>query len=259
MSTSGMPPGAGNALSGRSPAPSINLIPPALGAAQANRALQLKALIGLGVAVLLFGGVYVWLTIWAGSAQSRVEAAEQESTRLVGEREKYTDLLRVQEQLAQAEAAEAAALGYELDWSLLDQVVRTVPEGSVVRSIAGAGMSATQTITPLNPIAATGVGRMSVELVLPEFRTSVTQLNILNATPGLSYAAYDSLTEGQGEDDAERPFVIVCTADVSLLGLTGKALPAEFNEWKDKQTDAAQVSDAESEDDVLDGEEGAEQ
>jgi hypothetical protein len=231
-----------SALAWRPALPAVNLLPPSVGEAAATRALQAKGLAALVLVVLLIGGGYAGLLLWKAGADGRVEAAELEKERLASERKQYAELMDVNEQLEQAEAARVAATAYELRWSeLLQVMVDTRPTGSLVNAISGLGMSASQPIAASNnPLAPAGVGRLALELRVAALVDTGSWLRTLDATPGLEMAHCSSMVRVEGEEPGSVVgFDVTCSAEVNLLGLTGKGLPDEFNEWRD--TTAAEM------------------
>jgi Tfp pilus assembly protein PilN len=233
---------AGGALAGRPPLPAVNLLPPSLGEAAASRALQTKLIAGLVALVALLGAGYLGVAWWKGQAEDRVTAAKAEAQRLAAEKKKFAELLAVERQLAEAQDAKVAATGYELKWpQLFKAMVDTRPEGSVVNSIAGVGMSATEIVSESpNPLVRPGVGRMTVVLTVPSLEAAAQWVVTLNATPGLENAGYVNLSREKDEATDTTRYKISCSAEINLIGLTGRSLPPEFLEWQVAAT-AAQL------------------
>ncbi|MDR1118364.1 MAG: hypothetical protein LBL01_03585 [Bifidobacteriaceae bacterium] len=226
----------GSALEGRPLLPAVNLLPPSVGEAAASRALQIRLVIGLVVLVALLGVGYFGLAFWKGQAEARVEAAEQEAARLASEKTKFAELIDVERQIKDAQDAKVAATAYELKWpELFKAMVDTRPEGSVVNSISGVGMSANQPVfQSSNVLARPSVGRMTVVLVVPTLQAAAQWVNTLNATPGLESAGYQNLTRETADAAGVAGYRISCSAEINLIGLTGKSLPPEFEEWRVK-------------------------
>jgi hypothetical protein len=222
----------GGALAGRPPIPAVNLMPASVDQAHANRALQAKILVVLCFVVILLGGGYVGVTFWKGTADARVTEAQEEAARLKTEKKQYAELIDVNRQLDEAKAAEVASMGYELRWAdLLQVMVDTRPPGSLVASIGGLSMSASQELSPsTNVLARPAVGRLTIVLQVVDFVDAAQWLDTLDATPGLEMAhcgSYNWLEAGEGVGVYE----IQCSAEANLAGLSGKALPQEFNDW----------------------------
>ncbi|MDR2454563.1 MAG: hypothetical protein LBD51_08555 [Bifidobacteriaceae bacterium] len=224
----------GGVLAGRPPLPAVNLLPPSVGQARESRALQVKLIVGLVAAVVVLAAGYVGLTIWKGAAYARVEAATQEATRLAEEKKQYDELIAVEQDLADAQDAKVAATAYEIKWpEMFQAMVDTRPEGSVVNNISGNGMSASSGLSSSsNVLARPAVGRMTMVLTVPSLQAAAQWVETLNATSGLESAGYQSLSR-QVAEDGTVAYKISCSADINLLGLTGKSLPEEFREWQE--------------------------
>jgi hypothetical protein len=72
---------------------------------------------------------------------------------------------------------------------------------------------------------------MTINLTVPSLEAAAEWVDTLNATPGLENAGYQSLAR-QVEEDGTVVYRINCSANINLLGLTGKALPEEFRAWQ---------------------------
>ncbi|MDR3361078.1 MAG: hypothetical protein LBO20_10665 [Bifidobacteriaceae bacterium] len=226
-----------SALGGRPRLPAVNLIPDSVGESKATRSLQVKGLVAFVVVVAALGAGYASLVFWKAGADERVEAAEAETTRLANEKKKYDEVISVNQQLKDAEAAMVVGTAYELRWSQLLQVmVDTRPDESLVNSISGAGTSATQIISPSEIVLARpGVGRLTVGIRVAQFPDTSEWIRTLNKTPGLEMGSCSAIERLEETADWDQPvYDVACSAEVNLLGLTGKGLPDDFTEWRDK-------------------------
>ncbi|MDR1393129.1 MAG: hypothetical protein LBJ62_04070 [Bifidobacteriaceae bacterium] len=227
----------GSALLGRPAVPSVNLIPASVDQARAGRAAQIKAIIAVALVVVLLGGGYVFLLSWKASADDRVEAAQAEADRLTAERAQYADVSAVVTALDEAQRSRVAAMGYEVKWAvLLGAMVESRPGDSLVGSISGLGMSAAQSLPPsTNVLVRPAVARMSVKIRATSMDSAAEWLAILNRTPELEGADYSLLEEVLEGDDltAATLYDITCSAEINLLGLSGKVLEEDFLKWRD--------------------------
>lgn len=146
--------------SGLAALPRINLLPPEIGERRRFRRIQY----GLGAGVLAAVGVvaagFVLASGAASSAQSRLDAANAESTQLQAEQAKYASVTAVYEQAAAAQAMLTEAMGQEVRYSrLLSDLSLTVPPNVWLTQLT---YSQTAPAQPAVGVAQPALGSMTV-------------------------------------------------------------------------------------------------
>jgi Tfp pilus assembly protein PilN len=118
--------------------PRANLMPDIVAAeARAHRAKLV--LVGASVAsVAVVGGLYLMAAGAVSESQDRLDAAQSTTARLATEQAKYSDVPKVEAQVAAAAATQYVALGGEVRWSfLLNNLALTLPAGTSLVNFNG--------------------------------------------------------------------------------------------------------------------------
>jgi Tfp pilus assembly protein PilN len=118
--------------------PRVNLMPAIVAAeARAHRAKMLLV-VGTVASVVVVGGLYVLAAGTVAESQERLDAAQATSARLATEKAKYSDVPKVEAEVAGAVAQQYTALGGEVRWSfLLNNLALTLPSGTSLVSLNG--------------------------------------------------------------------------------------------------------------------------
>jgi Tfp pilus assembly protein PilN len=118
--------------------PRVNLMPEIVAAeARAHRAKMLLV-VGTVASVVVVGGLYVLAAGTVAESQERLDAAQATSARLATEKAKYSDVPKVEAEVAGAVAQQYTALGGEVRWSfLLNNLALTLPSGTSLVSLNG--------------------------------------------------------------------------------------------------------------------------
>ena len=143
--------------------PRVNLLPPEIAETRRVRRIQ----IGLGGAVLGAVGIVALLYVAASSsvasAQTDLDAATANGTRLQAETAKYRDVTAVYDRAAAAQAMLTQAMGEEVRYSrLLTDLSLSIPENVWIKNLsftqAAAPAALGSTITGIGSMNVTGVG-----------------------------------------------------------------------------------------------------
>jgi Tfp pilus assembly protein PilN len=118
--------------------PRVNLMPDIVAAeARAHRAKMLLV-VGTMASVAVVGGLYVLAAGTVAESQDRLDSAQATSARLATEKAKYSDVPKVEAEVAGAVAQQYTALGGEVRWSfLLNNLALTLPAGTSLVSLNG--------------------------------------------------------------------------------------------------------------------------
>ena len=142
--------------------PRVNLMPAIVAAeARAHRAKMLLV-VGTVASVAVVGGLYVMAAGTVAESQDRLDAAQATSARLATEKAKYSDVPKVEAEVAASVAEQYTALGGEVRWSfLLNNLALTLPAGTSLVSLNGSVSE-----VPQDASAAGGSGGTAVQSVL---------------------------------------------------------------------------------------------
>jgi Tfp pilus assembly protein PilN len=118
--------------------PRVNLMPAIVASeARAHRAKMLLV-VGTVASVAVVGGLYVLAAGTVAESQDRLDAAQATTARLATEKAKYSDVPRVEAEVAGAVAQQYTALGGEVRWSfLLNNLALTLPSGTSLLNFNG--------------------------------------------------------------------------------------------------------------------------
>jgi Tfp pilus assembly protein PilN len=159
--------------------PRVNLMPEVVAAeARAHRAKMLLV-VGTVASVAVVGGLYVVAAGTVAESQDRLDAAQSTSARLASEKAKYSDVPKVEAEVAGAVAQQYTALGGEVRWSfLLNNLALTLPAGTSLVSLNG-------TVSDVPTDAAAGAGDGQVQSVM--------------ANPGIGSLSYQGEAVGYAQ------------------------------------------------------------
>ncbi len=118
--------------------PRVNLMPEIVVAeARAHRAKMLLV-VGTVASVVIVGGLYYLAAGTVAESQDRLDAAQATSAQLATDKAKYSDVPKVEAQVAAVVAQQYTALGGEVRWSfLLNNLALTLPAGTSLTSLNG--------------------------------------------------------------------------------------------------------------------------
>ncbi len=141
--------------------PRVNLMPEVVAAeARAHRAKMLLV-VGTVASVAVVGGLYFVAAGTVAESQDRLDAAQSTSARLATEKAKYSDVPKVESEVAGAVAQQYTALGGEVRWSfLLNNLALTLPAGTSLTSLNG-------TVSDVPTDAAAGDGQVQSVMANP--------------------------------------------------------------------------------------------
>lgn len=225
MSRTSSPPVAAAATPDRQ---GVNLLPASVYAEQDARRLHRRLVAGLiGLVVLLAGG-HTWLLDVERQARDELRLAEDETTRLEADLERFAEAGEVRDAIARAVAARTLGMGTEVRWVELIQAIDAVaPPGTTVTSFTAGGLDAaigaTVAAAAPDPLGSDGVATITFEVESPTLPDTAAWLEALEAIPGLMDARFSSAR--LAETDAVDLYLVSSTVQVNHHGLSGVHLP----------------------------------
>lgn len=176
--------------------PQVNLLPPEIRAARALRPVKRWVAISAVLALVVVGGTYLVGTLERSNAQAALDAANEETTVLLAEQQKYAEVPKVTGALAANERARKATMATEVLWAdYLGAVEAVIPEEVSIDTLA-VDLVTPGTQAPLESPALAKLTFQTRSLTPPDV---ATWLRSLNAIPGFSDANLVSL-DVDGED-----------------------------------------------------------
>ena len=176
--------------------PRADLLPPELKAARQGRLLRrVMSIVAAGVVLIVIAAVAT-VTVQAGSAQSKLSAAEARTNELLLESGKYSEVRSVQNQIDMTTVARQLAATTEIDWRAYLLAVRaSLPSDVTIEAISiGSGspwVDYEQSIVPLyNP----RVASLTLSLTSPTLPAVPMWLTNLRTLPGYADAHPGSVT-----------------------------------------------------------------
>lgn len=205
---------------------SVNLLPTEVVDARRTRHIRRIAVAALAAFIALIAAWYGFAAFQTASARSDLDAAQDETSRIVAEQRKFAKLASVQAESKTIDAQLKGLLADDLQWSkLLAGLQRSAPAGVEITGITGNVQSATQ---------AAGGGAVSLPNLTGErLIGSVTILGSARSKPAI--AAYadalgttsgiaNPLITGVNVQEGEAHFTV--TADITASALGGRFTPA---------------------------------
>lgn len=183
--------------------PQVNLLPPEVWSRRALGRIKLRLGLGLLVVALLCGLAFVWAALQERDAASDLDDAKAEVQALVDQQAQYAQVPIVKGEVATAESARTFGMSTEVLWrDYLGAIAAILPPGAKIETISSlmptpmvAGM------VELNPLAATGVGTLTLTTRSPTMPDAAAWIEALDTIPGFSDAVF-STAEIQDEDGA---------------------------------------------------------
>lgn len=190
--------------------PQVNLLPStvrdkrALGRVKRMLAFSLVGVVGL-VGVGFFGATQV-----QSAAQSRLDAAQDETIELVREKNEYTEAPKVLGQVNALQGALAQGFSTDISWQpYIAAVLAVMPEGVRLRNIdMTAGTPMLMPALPASPLQAPSVATLTFIGDSPTAVDTGAWIDALNSIPGFSDAWVQSgeLTADDGEGEDKTPY-----------------------------------------------------
>lgn len=196
--------------------PQVNLLPPEIHAARGLRSTRRVLALVLAGVLGVCGLGYVAALVEGSNADTRLEDAQADTTRLTMEQAQYAEVPQIKSVLADTHQAIALGMSTEVQWKpYLDAVTAVLPAGVSVESFATTGATPMTGIPasghPLEPVS-TGQITMTVRsLTVPD---TAGLIEALDSVPGLGGAWTSAVTVTA--DEAGTPYYDVA-ASVQVL------------------------------------------
>lgn len=203
--------------------PQVNLLPPEIRQARALQPFKRWFVISAVLALVVVAGAYVLGTIARSNAQAELDAANEETTRLLAEQQKYAEVPKVTSAIENALRARRAGMSTEVLWAdYLSAIQAVIPEGVSIQTL---------TVDPVRPSAQDPLETPALARVtfttLALTPPDVTEwMRNVDAIPGFSDARVTSVTvrggTPEGDEDApdEQYFEATTTALVTVDALS---------------------------------------
>jgi Tfp pilus assembly protein PilN len=211
----GNPPADGLIVGGE---PRVHLLPPEVIGRKRARIVRRRLGMGL-VAVILAVAVGLGLaTLTMASAQSELTIAQAQTTSIISQQAKYSDVLKVKADAAAIQAAQKQATAQEISWQpFIKRFEATLPAGASITGITGSIDApfevAPQVTDPLQgPRVATVVATISMDQ-----STIAGWLNTLPALKGFVDATPNSITLGNNGQ-----YVVAITVHINKDALANR-------------------------------------
>lgn len=214
-------------IKGASALPQVNLLPDSVRSNRALRQTKLMLLAGLGAALIVAILGYVAAMLSAQSAQEDLEAAQDETTRLVQEQAKYAEVPQVMSEIQLTEQALAAGLSTDIDWAeAILQTLAILPPGSSLMSFDTNVMNPMLAPTvSADPLTTPGIGVVTLTHRSPTVPDTSTWLDAVGAIPGFVDARFT--TQSIAEEDGEVYYEVLTTVSVTTDALTAVTAEGE--------------------------------
>jgi len=206
----------------------VNLLPASVYAAQDARRLRRRLVGGLVALVVLLAAGHTWLLGLEREAQGELRLAQDETSRLQAERERFAEAAEVRDALARAVQARTLGMGFEVRWvDLIRQIEAVAPPGAVITSFSAGGSNPadrTVAVAP-DPLGTDGVAAIAFEVASDTLPDTAAWLEALEAIPGLMDARFSSAR--LADLDGASSYTVTSTVQVNVHGLSGVHLPDE--------------------------------
>lgn len=168
----------------------VNLLPPEVRAARGLRVVKRWLGISLGLVVLALGGLFVFSVFSLGVAQTELEAAQADTTRLRNEEAKYAEVPQVLQALKDTTTARALGMSTEVLWKpYIDAMAATQPADVAWETITYAGATPMLApAAPVSPLNEPALGTLQFSGKAATAPDTAAWIDALNAVPGFSDA-----------------------------------------------------------------------
>ena len=204
--------------------PRVNLLPPEIASRRRFRRVQAGMGGGVLAAVAVVGVLFLAAGSGVSDAESEVQAAQTEQTRLTTESAKFREVTATYAQAAQAEQLLVQAMGAEVRYSrLMNELSLLIPEKVWITEVSFAQASS----AAADGTGAPGTGALGAVTfggMASQHDDVATWLEALAAQQGFADVTLSSST---AELIGKRPFVKwSSTVDLGPLALSGRYVPA---------------------------------
>lgn len=205
--------------------PQVDLLPPEIresrGLAVLKRRLLLVVIAAVLVAILGYGGA----VLVKSEAQSRVDAAQDDATRLLVEKRKYFEVTNVIKAIGTTQEAREFSVSAEVLWRpYIEAISAILPQDVTLDSFSVAQGTPSDlfnnTVTAADLLSDPGVGSVSFVARSATLPDASEWIDALEAIPGFTDA---TLQSSQISDKGEETYYsVACTVQVAKTALSGR-------------------------------------
>ena len=154
--------------------PTVQLLPPSVRNRAVARSHIRTAVQFIILGALIAAGLVAVGTVRAGQAQLALGAANNRTTEILAEQAEYTDIVRLNSLVNEAENLQLFATETEIDWAaLFRELTKRLPAGGTIDEIAAINFA---------PWESTAVGGVTVEGAIATVDLSITTKTVQEAT-----------------------------------------------------------------------------
>lgn len=181
--------GAGGTVLGAT-LPQVNLLPPEVRAARGLRTVKRWLGISLILTVVLCLAAFGLALVSGASAASELLDAQNETTRLQQEQQKYAEVPQVLGALDQAETARKLGMSTEVEWKkYLDALTSVLPANTNIDTFTVSGATpSTPAAAAADPLQGSSVGQIQFTGRATTVPDTAAWIDALNSIPGFSGA-----------------------------------------------------------------------
>lgn len=220
--------------------PQVNLLPPEVRAARGLQSIKRWLVIALLLVVVLCALAWMYAQSVASSAESDLQAAQQETARLTVEQTKYAEVPLVQRQLAESERAVQIGMSTEVLWTdYLNAIAAVLPEDVSIDTIGVSGATPmTAPVAPADPLQAPSLGQVAFGARSVAVPDTAELIDALNSIPGFSDAFVTSVRT-ESDEVSGVFYAIQATVQYDTTALSERFEPKDDAEADDAGADDA--------------------
>jgi Tfp pilus assembly protein PilN len=176
--------------------PQVNLLPPAVRAARSLRKVKRWLAIALVLVVALCAVGYGFSLFTESQAANQLTQAQNDTTRLEAQKQKYAEVPRVLSALAGATSARTLGMSTEVQWKgYLDAITAVLPDKVSIESFTVTGATPmTPAVPATNPLQGASVGQIQFTGRSATVPDTSAWIDALNSIPGFADAWVSAVT-----------------------------------------------------------------
>jgi hypothetical protein len=179
--------------------PRVDLLPPEVKSRRRARTLRRSLVLAFVGAVALMGAGTTAAWLQATKSQAALAAAQAQTSELLTQQVKYSEVRQVQEAVDVALAARQIGVSTEIDWrGYLQQIRDVLPPDVIVDTVAVDSASPLVAyVQPTVPLQPARVATLTMTLTSPGLPAVPQWLNALKAMPGYADGTPTSITRSE--------------------------------------------------------------
>lgn len=199
--------------------PQVNLLPPEIRSARGLRVVQRMLGLAMLAVLALVGLGYLYAANQVSRAESDLDEAQAETTRLLAEKAQYMPVTAVLDQLTATDVARRLVMASEIYVGpYLGAITAVTPAGVTLDTVTYTGASPTVLApTPANTLVQPGVGEIDIIGRAPMPVDTIAWARALNTIPGLRNAWVEATTVGGTDSVSYQVINVSVTVDISAL------------------------------------------